>query len=279
MLIDATMKGADKFSTEKHNFSIAVNTQPSGDVDLRTSLSNFNIDQPNWVPFLTTTTTTTTAPLCSNAQVGNHPTYYSVELSLPLITRSQFCQQLQDPTTFSPSLLNDQFQQEPQQSKSPQQIQKQPQQQQQQAVAADQMQLSQQQEVTKLKQQHSLKQILPATQQQIQQLKQQQAQSQQQQQPQPQQSQVQQKQKSLPLQQQKQLLQQKQQMQQQHFQQLQQKFQSQKQQSSSVNANDHLGLNSQARQELHRHLNEMKVIAQSAATTQQNQNAVTSKFS
>jgi len=70
MLIDATIKGSEKFSTEKHNFSIAVNTQSPTDVDLRTdldlrSLANLNMDQPNWVPFLTSP-----APLCSNAQVG-----------------------------------------------------------------------------------------------------------------------------------------------------------------------------------------------------------------
>ena len=64
MLMDDTVKPPDKFSPEKHNFSIAVNAQSSGDIDLRTGLANFNIDQPNWVPFLTT------PQLCSNLQVG-----------------------------------------------------------------------------------------------------------------------------------------------------------------------------------------------------------------
>lgn len=133
------------------------------------------------------------------------------------------------------------------------------------AIEQPQSQQTTAQSTTKLKDQHlHPKQILPATQQQIQQLKQSQ-------------QQVTQKQKSLPIQQQKQLLQQKPTIQAQHYQPMQHKYQSPKPQVSSTNANDPLALNSQARQELHRHLNEMKAIAQSAAA-QQNQNAVTSAY-
>lgn len=52
------------------------------------------------------------------------------------------------------------------------------------------------------------------------------------------------------------------------------------QQAAQQNTNaESLSLNSQARQELHRHLNEMKAIAQSTAVAaQQTHNPVTSKF-
>lgn len=62
-LIEATVKSSDKFSSDKHNYSIVSTNQAQSDEDNQTGLPNLGLDQQSCIQLFT-------MPMCTTVQVG-----------------------------------------------------------------------------------------------------------------------------------------------------------------------------------------------------------------